>query len=153
VPGILFLCTGNYYRSRFAEALWNHLEAEAPIGWQADSRGLRLSLGTGNVGSISALALDGLRQRGVVLPAPIRPPRQATNEDFAVAACAVAVSGAEHRPMMVEHFSRWAQAVEYWDVEDVGLCDPALALQLLDGGVRALRGRLAAARGREPTAR
>jgi protein-tyrosine phosphatase len=37
---VLFLCTGNYYRSRFAELLFNHLAAAKAAPWRAESRGL-----------------------------------------------------------------------------------------------------------------
>jgi hypothetical protein len=37
---MLFLCTGNYYRSRFAELLFNHLAKQRGLDWQATSRGL-----------------------------------------------------------------------------------------------------------------
>jgi protein-tyrosine phosphatase len=37
---ILFLCTGNFYRSRFAEELFNHLARQKRLDWVADSRGL-----------------------------------------------------------------------------------------------------------------
>jgi len=35
---VLFLCTGNYYRSRFAEILFNAVAAKEGLGWRADSR-------------------------------------------------------------------------------------------------------------------
>ena len=41
---ILFLCTGNYYRSRFAEVLFNHLARESGVKAHAASRGLRVEL-------------------------------------------------------------------------------------------------------------
>jgi len=37
---VLFLCTGNYYRSRLAEILFNHLAKERTLDWHADSSGL-----------------------------------------------------------------------------------------------------------------
>ena len=37
---VLFLCTGNYYRSRFAEMLFNALASRKDLDWTADSRGL-----------------------------------------------------------------------------------------------------------------
>jgi protein-tyrosine phosphatase len=42
VKTILFLCTGNYYRSRFAEELFNHHAERAGLYWVAQSRGLAL---------------------------------------------------------------------------------------------------------------
>ena len=37
---ILFLCTGNYYRSRLAEELFNHLAIKNDLPWRAWSEGL-----------------------------------------------------------------------------------------------------------------
>jgi len=36
---ILFLCTGNYYRSRYAEEIFNHLAKREDLPWRAFSRG------------------------------------------------------------------------------------------------------------------
>ena len=52
-PVVLFLCTGNYYRSRFAEVLFNHLARERGSCWRAESLGLDLAIGVNNVGPIS----------------------------------------------------------------------------------------------------
>ena len=35
---VLFLCTGNYYRSRFAEALFNSVARKMNLPWKASSR-------------------------------------------------------------------------------------------------------------------
>ncbi len=45
---LLFLCTGNYYRSRFAELLFNHLAAQVGLDWRADSRGVATEMGIYN---------------------------------------------------------------------------------------------------------
>src|SRR6185369_2827587 len=37
---VLFLCSGNYYRSRFAELFFNHLPAAEGLSYRADSAGL-----------------------------------------------------------------------------------------------------------------
>ena len=34
---VLFLCTGNYYRSRFAEILFNSVASKLGLPWQASS--------------------------------------------------------------------------------------------------------------------
>lgn len=39
---VLFLCTGNYYRSRFAEYLFNREAKQHGLNWHADSCGLAL---------------------------------------------------------------------------------------------------------------
>jgi protein-tyrosine phosphatase len=39
---VLFLCTGNYYRSRFAEVLFNSVADRMGLPWRASSRGLAL---------------------------------------------------------------------------------------------------------------
>ena len=42
---VLFLCTGNYYRSRYAEALFNSVAGKMSLPWRASSRGLALERG------------------------------------------------------------------------------------------------------------
>src|SRR5581483_539337 len=59
---VLFVCTGNYYRSRFAEAFFNQKACEARLAWRAVSRGLRL---VPSQHGISSLARRELNERGV----------------------------------------------------------------------------------------
>ena len=37
---VLFICSGNYYRSRLAEILFNHEAERVGLAWEAGSRGL-----------------------------------------------------------------------------------------------------------------
>jgi protein-tyrosine phosphatase len=37
---VLFICTGNRYRSRLAEVLFNHHAAQRNSVWESDSRGM-----------------------------------------------------------------------------------------------------------------
>ena len=123
---ILFLCTGNYYRSRFAEELFNHHAERAGLDWVAQSRGLALERGAHNVGPISPFALHALF------------PRQCTVDDLSGADFLVAVKEAEHRPLMRERFGEWEHRADYWNVHDVEDVAPAEALPLLAQGVRTL---------------
>jgi len=50
---ILFLCTGNYYRSRFAE-FSSYPFQEDGLPWNAASRGLALERGINNIGPMAA---------------------------------------------------------------------------------------------------
>ena len=78
---LLFICTGNYYRSRFAELLFNHLSGEAGLDWNAESCGIAVDLGAENVGPMSGNALHGLARRGVYPELPVRVPRQVTEDE------------------------------------------------------------------------
>jgi low molecular weight protein-tyrosine phosphatase len=53
---VLFLCTGNYYRSRFAEILFNSVTGKMGLSWKATSRGLALERGVNNVGPMAVSA-------------------------------------------------------------------------------------------------
>lgn len=123
---VLFLCSGNYYRSRFAEVYFNWLAPQHGISWRADSRGLALD--PANEGAISIHARRGLELLGVPLPEPLRDPRDAAESDFAAARLIVALKEAEHRPLMQSRFPTWAEQVEYWHVHDLDCALPAEAL-------------------------
>jgi protein-tyrosine phosphatase len=138
----LLLCTGNYYRSRFAEHLFNALAEKQGLDWRADSRGLALERGVNNVGAISSHAIQGLAARGLTVPADERFPRQATAADFATADKIIALDESEHRSLITERFPHWADAVEYWLVHDAGKKTPESALEQIEQCVQQLVDRL-----------
>ncbi len=76
MPTILFLCTGNYYRSRFAEELFNHLAKQHGLDWTATSRALAIELGIYNHGPISNHTRVALIEREIPLAEPVRHPQQ-----------------------------------------------------------------------------
>ena len=69
---LLFLCTGNYYRSRLAEELFNHRAQHAGLSWIAQSRALAIESGISNVGSLAPLAVT-LEERGLAARGANRP--------------------------------------------------------------------------------
>jgi predicted translation initiation factor SUI1 len=116
---VLFLCTGNYYRSRFAEAVFNHVAGRMGVPWRAGSRGLALERGVNNVGPMAKSALAALETLGVRAGAECaRLPETVTTADLEAAALVVALKDAEHRPLLAERFPDWAERVEYWHVDD-----------------------------------
>jgi translation initiation factor 1 len=116
---VLFLCTGNYYRSRFAEILFNSVAGKMGLPWKASSKGLALERGVNNVGPMSMSAVKALEAMGVrAADAVARFPIQATVDDFTLADCIVALKQAEHLPLMQERFPAWVEKVEFWHVDD-----------------------------------
>src|SRR5213595_2282730 len=96
---VLFLCTGNYYRSRFAEVLFNSVAGSLGLPWRATSRGLALERGVNNVGPIAESALKALELLKVrAAEACTRLPVQATEDVFRGADLDVALKQAEHLP-------------------------------------------------------
>jgi protein-tyrosine phosphatase len=141
---VLFLCTGNYYRSRFAEVLFNSVAGKMGLPWRASSRGLALERGVNNVGPMAVEAVKALEALGVrAAEAVTRPPAQVTADDLGRAALIVALKQAEHLPLLQERFPAWAEKVEFWHVDDapevLGLIEQevmGLVARLLGGGRR-----------------
>lgn len=135
---VLFLCTGNYYRSRFAEKVFNNLATQNNLNWEADSRGLALERGVNNVGAISKYAVEALKQRGINILSEERFPQSAITEDFQKFDLIVAVDESEHRPLMQERFPQWLDKIEYWLIHDIDKTSPQEALGELEKKVREL---------------
>jgi protein-tyrosine phosphatase len=125
---VLFLCTGNYYRSRFAELLFNYLTPLSCLDWQATSRGLAIELGVNNIGPISPFTLERLALRGVQLDREIRFPLPLEEKDLAKANRIIALKQDEHLPMLQRKFPRWVERTEFWQVHDIDVADPTVAL-------------------------
>jgi protein-tyrosine phosphatase len=138
---VLFLCSGNYYRSRFAECIFNDRAQKLGIDWRAASRGLARDFGSWNVGYISPFAEKALRDRGIE-PDKTRHAMHCCNDDFAVADLIVALKEAEHRPLLEEHFPQWTERVEFWHIHDVDKAAPEEALPEIERLVEHLIERL-----------
>jgi protein-tyrosine phosphatase len=143
---VLFLCTGNYYRSRYAEMRFNHLAGEAGLPLRAFSRGLRIDvMQKWNKGPLSADAVAACRTRKMRLPEGLRLPMRATELDLAAAGRIIALKDSEHRPMLRELHPAWCERIEYWDVTDVSPSDKYDPLAVIDEKVAALMDQLSIA--------
>ncbi|MGI6209494.1 MAG: low molecular weight phosphatase family protein [Anaerolineae bacterium] len=134
-PSVLFICTGNFYRSRFAEAVFNHRARALGLPCRAFSRGLGIHLVEGD---LSPWAREALEERGIPLDCtgPTRLPL--TQHDLVRAKRIIALKEAEHRPLMERHFPLWADRIEYWHVHDLDVSEADEALPEIERLVEAL---------------
>ena len=113
---MLFVCTLNYYRSRFAHLYFNHLASGT--GLYADSRGLVVD--QNRMQGMSYYASQALRVVGVdVSEQDKRDPIQLTEKDIQSASRLIAMCKREHEPMVAARFRIFEKRFEYWDVHDI----------------------------------
>lgn len=133
---ILFICTGNYYRSRYAEIYFNVIATKQSLNWEALSRGLAIEeLGSGNIGPISPRVMIRLREREILLKDKIRFPIQLTQADLQRADLVIALNEPEHRKLMQQRFPAWADRVNYWQVPDLDQLDSEVAFSRIEQNV------------------
>lgn len=137
---ILFLCTGNYYRSRFSEAFVNHHAALRGLKTRAASRGLAIHLVAEFPDFLSPHTVEALAERAIPEEHTAPRPVQVSNTDLATADLVIALKEAEHRPLLDELHPGWADRVRFWHVHDIDVAKPqdaipgleTLLLKLLD---------------------
>lgn len=129
---LLFVCTGNYYRSRFAQAIFNHRAAQEGLPWRAFSRGLDISA----VFEGDELSIHTRKElERLELPLALAGERRValTQDDLERAQRTIILKRTEHYPMMVEQFPDLANSVTYWEVHDLDGATPEEALpQIVD---------------------
>ena len=135
---ILFLCTGNYYRSRYAEELFNFRARCERLAWRAFSRGLAEKGSPDNIGPMSRFTLEALRAKAVVPEGEGRYPLPCSLADFDRAQLVIALKEREHRPLIEQRFREVADRVKYWDIDDVEFAHPTDALAMIDDRVQQL---------------
>lgn len=132
---ILFLCSGNYYRSRFAEAVFNHEAERVGLAWRAFSRGLAIWMVEGDLSPWTSFAMD---RRGIARSMTGATRVAVAEHELQRAHRVIALKEAEHRPMMREQFPQWEHRVEYWTVHDLDAATPDEALPAIEEKVLAL---------------
>jgi protein-tyrosine phosphatase len=135
---MLFICTGNVYRSRFAQAIFNHYAEQREIPWTAFSRGLAVHLAGEDLSPFTAGALASrrieLRHTGIRT--------QLSEADLSIASHRIALHRSEHFPMMTMQFPAWTERIEYWEVPDIPFRSASDALPEIECRVIELLDRL-----------
>jgi protein-tyrosine phosphatase len=118
---VLFICTGNYYRSRFAEEFFNKWTNRLDLDWEAISRGT--ICGKAQPHNIHPSVSERLDYVG-----EHRPPLKLEENDLDEANLIIAMREAEHREYIENSFPDQAKRVEYWDIHDTDVLVPEVAL-------------------------
>lgn len=136
---VLFVCTGNYYRSRMAEEIFNYQAHRYTLNWRADSAGLRADMSASpNEGPISKHAKAMLEKGNYPVTSSERYPRSINAEDFEVHDIIICLNQPEHEPMIRRRFPAYSEDVIYWEVADVEQLEPKIAFQRIVFNVREL---------------
>jgi protein-tyrosine phosphatase len=141
---VLFLCTGNYYRSRLAEELLRDNAKKADLKIECDSAGLGNIPNPSNPGPIGIAALHCLQRLGISSPSLVRYPKKCTLSDLQAADIIVCLSESEHREMFEKQAGPFLdhKRVIYWHVPDVEEDPDLIGPGLIHGEVRGLLARL-----------
>lgn len=115
---LLFLCTGNYYRSRFAEIYFNSKSIKPFSEWRAFSRGFDIS-NKENIGLISLHTINKLNELKISLPKIISSPIIVNEIDLLDSDKIIALNEAEHRPLIKKYFPFWESKTVFWHIHDL----------------------------------
>jgi protein-tyrosine phosphatase len=132
IDTVLFVCSGNFYRSRFAEALFNHLALGRLLRWRAESRGFQPHLATEDLSHYTRAALE---LRNIPLALTRKKPARLEADDLHSASKVICLKESEHRPKLAESFPEWSDAVDYWHIHDIDVEPPGTALLALEQNV------------------
>lgn len=136
---ILFLCTGNYYRSRFAEEYVNHsIQQKIPSlnNWIAISAGLARDITpTRNKGPISPYTLNTLKKLFNIDPSNTphlnRSPISVEIQDLEKADLIIALNKKEHESMVNIFFPSYKEKIKYLNIPDVDIEYASIAIEQL----------------------
>ncbi len=134
---VLFLCTGNYFRSRYAEGLFNHLAQARGLDWSAFSRGLSIEMAPERP-MLSPFTRNALMRKGIPLSLCGDRKRPAVPADWAAAARVIALKEREHRPLVRMKYPHLELRTEFWAVDDVDVAPAHASLSLIDRLVEGL---------------
>lgn len=136
---ILFLCTGNYYRSRVVEEIFNHLAETRQLSYGAFSRGLGPNIEeSGNVGPIAPYAISCLKYLQIEAKNTATWPKKVTRKDIESSEMVIALNRPEHSPLVRKYFPQYAKRVIYWNIPDVYEQPPIISVKTMYGNVENL---------------
>ena len=138
---MLFLCAGNQFPGRCAEALFASVAEKMGLSWVASSRVLAPEEGHKKVGRMSPVVLNAMKAMGLRnTDALAHAPAPLTADDLEKADRIIAVNQVEHLPLLQERFPTWADKVEYWEIDDSAEALARIEHEVMDLTARLIRG-------------
>jgi protein-tyrosine phosphatase len=133
---ILFVCTGNYYRSRYAEAYFNHLAQEKKLPWLAFSRGLATHLAPPDM--LSSHTGVRMKINKIGFKHTSANPNQISADDCDRARLIIALKQSEHEAMARKLLPKHVNRFQFWNISDVDETPPDMALKEIEQKVSKL---------------
>ena len=121
---ILFICTGNYYRSRFSEAFFNFNIGTTK--YYAESRGLRISAADSwalRDGELCIYSKKELERLKIPLSFTSKKRKSLSIDDLTSSYKIIAMDCEEHKPMIESKFPEWESKIVFWNVKDLEEAD------------------------------
>jgi len=117
---VLFVCTGNFYRSRLAEELLRGYAEQRGVEIVSDSAGLGPIPNPINIGAIRFEVIEYLKNLGVNPSGTKRFPKKCHAADLESSDIVVGMNEIEHRHLLEQQFADIVKDhVRYWHVPDM----------------------------------
>lgn len=117
---LLFLCTGNYYRSRFAEEYVNYYATNQKLPIRAVSRAIQQDLSQSkNKGFLAKEVIAILDALNIPIQSKHRMPKSVSYQELKDTAQIFAMDKTEHQPMINTTFPDFNDKVRYFSVGDI----------------------------------
>lgn len=128
---ITFVCTGNYYRSRYAEAYFNYISDLLNLNFKAYSYGLATHLAdelAEEHGEISPDSKGRLAEMGIPEKYFLRDRQPLTNDAIEDSDVIIAMDKEEHIPMIKESFPKYINQFNFFEIKDIFDWEPKQTL-------------------------
>lgn len=122
---VLFICTGNYFRSRFSECYFSELAEREGLPWRGISRGFFPWMAPEGMSPDAKAALKelGVRDHNIS-----QFKTKLSEKDLVDCRIAIALKETEHRPYMERYFPEWADKIQYWEAHDIDVQPARMSL-------------------------
>lgn len=134
MTSFIFICTGNFYRSRFAEAYFNFLSDKFQLPAFAKSAGFKPHLADDKAaveGEISLLAKNKLDTMGISKVYYDKKRELLEENMLKEADFIIVLDKDEHFSMMKELFPKYLEKSIFYDAKDIEFCDHNIALNYI----------------------